>query len=221
MSKYYIGGLEFSSKAAIKSRVQGILKSYAPGTRLAGGDKILMFDLLHSHPNHDQKVGCGVAEIFVRTFPPYNTKGFYLERLDGTGTDFSYNQCLQPATQRADFVAACRVAVAPAILAFKQEQFRQSPTHLCPISGESLTWDNVHVDHAPPLFFSEIVRQFIKEYDISICKIKIGGRGRDGETTVYFEDAHIAKQFVAFHDERAALRLLSPRANIELGRSAQ
>ena len=110
-AKYNLGGLTFSSKAAIRNHVRGILYRYPDDESLGEEDLALMTDLLGWHPWHPLKRGSGLKRIFVRdnhTDLGYVNRSFWLERLDGSVTDFSYVRCLEPPNAERDFKKLCR-----------------------------------------------------------------------------------------------------------------
>lgn len=121
---YIVNGEYFKTKAELKDRVKSILWTYLEGQDLAQDDFEFVLDLLSNHPRSDIKIGAGVLRIFVKQNPVYtHTRSFYLERVDGSQTDFSYIECISPASRRKKFFMACRVLIEPFMMDFKQRFF--------------------------------------------------------------------------------------------------
>ena len=206
------------TKTAIKKHVQEILAKYAPGSDLDNADFKYMDGLLKSHPREVQKRGCGILKFRVVINLPYKTKGFELERTDGSISDFSYLECLRPtseASANARFNQACRQAVAQDILEFKSEAFASVSTLWCPITGVPLTWNTCHVHHVPPNTFKAIVKKFLAEHDLK--GVKYSGF-EDGEMVISFQDKVLSEKFRAFHMEHAHLQIVSPEANLSMAK---
>jgi hypothetical protein len=179
----------------------------AQGT-LTPREQSYLVKLLHRHPHADRKIGPGVRRIGVQTVPSYRTKGFYVERVDGTRTDFSYLRCLSPKSPRQDVLSAMRRSVSEQILAFKRRAFDGR----CEVTGQPLDWHDADVDHADPLF-NEIADAFAEVYGgyehIKLLDSIDNGIGRELHPDV-------AAHFRHFHEERAVLRIVSPQTNREL-----
>lgn len=169
--------------------------------------------LIAMHPEADVKIGVGVHQFVIRpsTVNPWQ-RTFWIVRQDGTETDFSYRKCITPPSPLQDFKRACRTAVKPSVLAFKARVFEAGPIVLCPITGDALTIDEAHVDHASPWTFDRIAMEFLGDRDPSVMVRPT----EDGSCITEFSDSEIALEFCAFHDERACLRLVSRRANLSL-----
>jgi len=109
---YKIAGEIFSTKLALQERIKEILYRYQDGQYLSNNDFEFMLQVLKRHPNFEIKIG--VKAFFVRQNPVYkNTRCFWLVRFDGSGTDFSYQECLKPTSPEKKFFNACRVAIEP------------------------------------------------------------------------------------------------------------
>lgn len=207
-----IGGEVFPSKEAVKRRVQPLLKAVGP---LAPADETFVRALLLRHRSAATKIGAGIKRIRVWKVLPYGTFGFYIDRVDGTGTDFSYLECLDPSTPLDKFTAACRTTIQPQVQAAKDVAFAEFHAIACPVTGGHITRDTCHVDHAKPWTFRAIVDAFILECRIDITAVPLGGQG-DGETTQSFENPAFAHAFAEFHRGRAKLQVVSVPANLSV-----
>jgi hypothetical protein len=209
-NSYLLAGEAFTSKAAVQCRVRSLLQVLGP---VSPQHLPFVLALLERHPSAQTKIGVGVASIEVRAIMPYGTHGFWIHRVDGSGTDFSYLQCLSPSTRLAKFKAACRTAILPQVAAAKFLAFEWANEITCPISGEVITRDTAHVDHAPPWTFQHITDEFIRKNALDVTTIELAGGG-DGETSQRFAQPIDAFVFAEFHRSLAVLRVVSKTANL-------
>jgi hypothetical protein len=207
-------------KTYVTGRCREILNASPAGEPISGEWDVFLREMIGFHPEASFKVGCGVRHFDVHV-NSWGGRTFWLVRLDGTETDFSFVSCVSPPAPRQDFVKACRTAVVPVVLAFKNKVFDNVDSVTCPVTGETVVRETAHIDHAPPWTFEAIVSAFIAEL--------IAGRGpidyssfveptRDGETVTRFIHPETADRFIEFHNARAALRATSRRANLSVNR---
>jgi hypothetical protein len=209
--KYIINGQPFKTKAALQRYVREILNAQLG--EVDDAHVPFLIDLFSRHQDADQKFGVGLKYIRVVLAMPYETRCFEIERVDGTRTDISYLECLSPSTVFDWLPAACRTAVVDQIQAFKDAEFSAGPV-ACAVTGEIVTRETCHVDHAPPWTFEVIVESFLDNsvYDLA----QIGFVDGDNVTTYQFVDREIAEHFARFHAEHASLRVVSKQANLSL-----
>lgn len=213
---YLVNGLEFSSKEALQDEIKRILYKYEPDSILDRTDTDFMCDVLFMHPHADEKIGAGIQNIGIQINPTYrNTRNFVVYRTDGTSTDFSYNKCLRPPTQRALFIQACRQSITPGILAMRQAYFKQTVNPVCPITGEFLTPENCHVDHAYPDTFRNLLERFIKHYQVDIDRVALE-RGGDNSASIRIADKSLEATWIDFHWHFARVRVISAEANMAI-----
>lgn len=183
-------------------------KLLAQGT-LTRRDQDYLVELLHRHPHADRKIGPGIRRIGIWNVPPWGKRGFYIERIDGTRTDFSYPKCLAPPNARQAVIAAMRQAIGEQIIEFKKQAF----AGVCEVSGEPLAWHDAHVDHADPVF-ADIAEDFAALYggyeNIKLLPSQDGLIGRPLHSDV-------AAHFQTYHRDRVRrLQIVSPKTNWEL-----
>ncbi len=106
-------------------------------------------------------------------------------------------------------LTALRQAIRPSIASFRASMPRPL---VCAVSGALLTEDAVHVDHAAPRTFLALATAFAHAE---------GGFGSiavapsvDGEIARRLTLTSTREQWVAFHDRRARLRIVSPTTNL-------
>lgn len=210
---YWVAGELFSTQKSLVTRIRQILHRYPDRKPLEKPDFLFMADLLTRHPDYEQKVGDGLAAIWTQPNPVYpNTRNFWLERIDGTSTDFSFMDCLTHPTHLRKFHRACRTAISPDIMAFKVRFFKEKQDVCCPFTGEALSLQNAHVDHAIP--FASLVSEFIKAHQIEVSQVEIGGKAEDQTCLDRFLNPQLEQQWRRFHYDHAEFRVVSPRANL-------
>lgn len=177
---------------------------------LAGPDHDFCLDLIHRHPDAKRKIGCGIAYFEIRVSPGnHGRRSFWLVRLDGTATDWSYLKCLYPdGSKRSYLLHALRAAVVDQILDFKQRALANGEH--CALTGKPLD-EHCVVDHHKPSF-DKLVNAFVA------C---MGGPGRFHTVPVEPEvrdgrharrrlvDREVHEAWIAYHREHANLRALA------------
>lgn len=86
------------------------------------------------------------------------TRGFVVHRVDGSSTDFSYYSCITPPDNTALVRKAMRRTVTDRITEFKRASAARAPLG-CAVTGEALSWDGAHVDHASPVFIALVAQR--------------------------------------------------------------
>jgi hypothetical protein len=215
-----LGGHVFPTKISVKRFVQSILRRDEGEIDPSSFAFAVMRDLLNYHPSAARKIGPGVCAIFVCVMPEhYYSKGFVLKRVDGTQTDFSYRECLNPSKPRDWFAQGCRTAIKRQVDALRDHVLGAGDVY-CPITGELLVGGNCHIDHAPPWTFAKIFEAFVDEFSIDFAMVDYADRHLDYSTESRLND-ELAEKFSKFHDERARLRAVSVRANTVILRAGR
>lgn len=213
-----VGGETFGTKDALRERIRAIVTAYKDEQALSADDLEFMLAVLDRHPQAETKIGCGVRSMVVRTNPVYrNNRGFYLYRTDGTGTDWSWTECLNPTPHAKKVIRALRVLVEPQTLAFKREFF-STTAGLCEATGEQLSFVGSHVDHVPPLTFENLVAGFLTEYALDINTLPLRDELSDNKYVDVLDDDLIAIRWVEYHRQHAILRVVSQYANLSISK---
>lgn len=179
--------------------------------------------LIERHPKATRKIGVGIKR-FYKAPTEMGTSCFWLERVDGTKTDFSFYAAVKAKGKSLyqEFAEACRNAVKNDLEDAKKGFFEQYGDEdrkvSCDITGEKLAIYESHLDHKKPLTFQVIVRTFIIANKIEIQK-SILSMSQDGQFETTFVDQSIKHQFIAYHRQVADLRIINPSANASLGGS--
>ena len=217
MATYQFGEEVFASKDKIADRVRGIVKITPTRAAIVGCDLVFILGLLSRHPQAARKIGAGVAKIVVEDNPFYASKGLRLYRIDGTETDFSWRECIWPTPHRMKVLSAMRVLIEPQTRRVKFEFFRNRPSAFCLVSGVVITPDNSHVDHISPDTFDALVAEFWKLKNINPDEVELSDELADNKYQDTLKDKTLAAEWLAFHAERAKLRVISASVNIALG----
>ena len=201
-------------KSVAKKRISNLLSHWPLNIPVGESDFELLCEVLKNHPYYLQKLGCGIQRIEIRTNPVYKNRGFYIIRTDGSCTDFSYRQCLYPASNKQKFLNACRVAIMPQILEFKETFFGSlmGQFYCCPLTGEEVNETNCHIDHRPPNTFKSLIETFISISGIDPNIVKVAGSQVDGCVKDTLEDKALEERWKVYHAENCNLRVVSRNA---------
>lgn len=176
------------TKKAMTERCRKILHNQ---TEVTGEDFDFIMQILNRHTEADRKIGCGVKRIWTDQNPVYtHTKCFYLERFDGTTTDFSFTHCVSP---KDDFKSACRNAIHPQIREFRKLN--------------NMSRDR-HADHHPESFDS-LLSRFVKEH--GKCKVI---PTEDNKIGCFLADENYKQKWCEFHKQEAKLRDVPWQVNL-------
>jgi hypothetical protein len=168
------------------------------------------------------KIGAGIDHFERRLnwVEGHSTPGFWVVRVDGTATDFSYISAVkgEPRSLLADFNDACREAVREDLLDAKTEHFRQHADAggrvKCELSGELITKDEAHIDHAYP-GFGHLAHSFRAARGwMPDIPLGIVSEPADGQIHATFVDPTVKDAFRAFHHAAAKTRIVKGRENL-------
>ncbi|MEW5687799.1 MAG: DUF3223 domain-containing protein [Pseudomonadota bacterium] len=186
-------------------------------------------DLLALLERYDATVSVGQTKLGagVRAFQRrmnrgegWQTAGFWVLRVDGTETDFSFPTAIagKPKPQSAEFTDACRAAVAGDIKAAKARHFAEHADAegrvACAISGLPLSEKDAHLDHAEPSFGHLVVVFRAESGWETTIPDGILTKPDDNQMTTTFVDDQVAEAFRKFHEARATLRVISAKENM-------
>lgn len=210
MAQFVVGTEIFTTKKALTERCRKILHRYEPEESIDAPDRDFLELLIAGyHPDAIDKIGCGIRRMFVRR-SEYGNFGFWLERTDGTQTDFSFVACISNPTPWQDFCRACRRAIADQILDFKS---RSGPPFVCEETGAILDDADVHVDHKSPFTFDEILRGFLGWAFIDYRTIPVKPT-TDGIQGCFLANESVESSWRTFHRRVAELRIVSRKVNL-------
>jgi hypothetical protein len=213
----------FGSKAELLAECKAMLARYRNGEYVNEIDSELLRGILERHPEALQKIGCGVTRFF-RNRTDQGTDCFWLERQDGTSTDFSYNSCVSARGKSLyqEFAEACRQAVQSYLNTAKKEHFERYGNAegkvQCELTSEMVAPYQAHLDHKKPMTFQVIVTTFIAANKLEV-RAEMLSIPRDAQFVTIFMDKNLEQKFCEYHKGLASLRIISAKANLSLGGS--
>jgi hypothetical protein len=213
---YDLGGESYSTQADVLERCRRIWASAALlGQRVGGADESFVADLFALHPEAEVKGRGGVAGFVVDLEPSGRLRCFWVERADGSRVDFSVGKCLRqkPAEREvADRVLlAMREAVRPQVL---EARAALPVVFRCPVTGDPVSRDGAHIDHAAPGTFAVLVRLWLGVEALGFDGVVLA-KATESAHWQMGDEAQLGS-WVAFHRSRAVLRGVARRANLSV-----
>jgi hypothetical protein len=209
--KYTINSIEFGTKKALHEHCSRLLS----GAALDVEGEAFLRSLLERHPEHELKVGCGVARIFIGG-NSFGKKCFWLERIDGTRTDFSFVSCISPPSHQSEVRSAMRRHIDDQIIAFRDRSFAGRLEVACAITGAPVRNEDAHIDHRPPNTYHALVARFLETERLDIQSLAVEPT-RDGVTAWGLADRSVAARWQVFHAESCDLQVVAKHANLSQG----
>lgn len=168
-----------NTKTYKKKKCQAILKKGF----ISEEDKKFLLELLKHHPDYDLKIGSGISNFFIKK-TRWNNNGFYIKRIDGTETDFSYLSCLNPKSKIQNIKEACRSAISEDMMKISRRGYIAH--HVIP--------------------FIDIFNLWIKDKDINSIKLN---DTVDNCVVTCFSDEKLSQNFRNFHNSIAKIKEVS------------
>jgi hypothetical protein len=210
-----IGDRHFPTRGAAVEACRQVLYRHQRGQPIDSADAGFLADLLSLHPEADAKIGPGVGRFEVRTNPLYGGVGFWVVRVDGTATDFSFNQCLRPSDHRQRALHAMRVVVAEQIIAWRDQRFAAGRVR-CALTGRPVTPNACHVDHIDPTFLELAERFAIREGGWPALQVSTSPEATIGPRLTCPDQRD---RWSDYHRQAAHLRIVTPLANLSRART--
>lgn len=191
-----IGDHQFKNQSEAKAFVKGKFKSYNEGETISSTDTLFFRELLKLRDDRGvQKIGSGIKRMFIRK-NKYGGNTLWIERIDGTETDFSIYKPLERKTVRVkltqkeiDFRKACRTAIVEDKKNLKRET-------------------NSFGDAHHEIEFEELIINFIKLYSVDIENLKFVGHN-DGDCEISFVGKSLETEWIRYHRINASWNVLS------------
>jgi len=202
------------NKSTLLKKAKAILNDNPIGTVFdnTSEDYRFLLRIFQGHPEYHIKVGSGIANVYTGKGETYNTRCFFLTRVDGSSSDISYIRSINGATTKiSDIKCACRSAIDDIIIQFKSSVRFGFDT--CPISGHILYTQNTHIDHYDKKF-DELFQIWIKSKNIDSTHQLLNDTTKDHEQKIYFVSRSIREDFIAFHNANTNLRAVTKEANL-------
>jgi hypothetical protein len=214
-----LGRFTFNSKTAAKDALRSIRDAVADRQPIHDEDAVdILLGVLAAHPQAAQKVGAGIAGFFAARSPDYPTRCFYLRRVDGSETDFSWNEAITPTLPITRLRMACRNATMDQKMEFRDREWPadEGGERMCPITGIPFTRETAHVDHQTPVTFMRLVDDWLSAAGLEIGDVPIDHVG-DLRSVDTFADVRQANSWREYHRQYAVLRLVSAEGNLRQG----
>jgi hypothetical protein len=87
------GPLRFDKKGDAEKHLMNMLNGYDVGDKVSDDDAVVLAAVLERHPEATDKIGSGLSHFSVRS-ADFNTKCFWINRIDGTTEKFSFRACI-------------------------------------------------------------------------------------------------------------------------------
>lgn len=208
-----VAGEFFSSDKQLRKRCQQILHGHKIRENLPDADTRFLTSLIRDyHSEPEVKIGVGVKRMWVDK-SDHPTNCFYLERIDGTITEWSFNDCIKNKSKWCNFKDACRNAIRDQTISYKVQRFQECDSIQCCLTGEELFFGTSHVDHVPPKTFDAILKMFLQTTGIDYNNVLIDPT-HDNVSGCWLSDANFVKQWSDFHRKNAVFRLVSRTGNL-------
>tara|TARA_R110000787_G_scaffold259292_1_gene364604 strand:+ start:290 stop:997 length:708 start_codon:yes stop_codon:yes gene_type:complete len=208
----------FSSKKEATEFFKQMLHRYDAGDRINKSDSEHLNALLKRHEEYKQKIGAGVSHFELMS-ADYGTNCFRIERIDGTGTDFSYLHCIRnkPKAKKQEVMRGLREVVRYDLYRAKEKYFKENMdenrTVECAVTRERVTKTECHMDHASPKTFEMIVEFFLDHKNMNYNDVEIS-TGRDNQLTPEIMNSKLAEDFKTYHHKNAAVRVVKAEVNL-------
>lgn len=209
-----LGPFEFRTKGEAEAAIQEVANGAEIGKPVVGLAKEMILDLLERHPEASRKIGVGVSQVVVRV-NAYKKRGFYLLRLDGSETDFSWTKCLSPPRPIDRVRTALRSCIADQKLEARDRHFAAGPNARCELTGVAITPATCHVHHEKPSF-AELVDAFLAARRVLPSEIVfVRADGVEG-SRLAAEWRELGREFEEYHREHARMLVVHAGEHLRL-----
>lgn len=194
------------TKKAVKEKCREIISRHTPGEFLTGDDLEFVLSVLKQHPYYDLKKGPGISGLYVKRNPPYQTLGFWIKRVTGSHTDFSFHECISVGKKRAelDFKMAMRAALVDEVERINN-LLLDNGTRYCTSCGKIVYPSTGRVMYKKEL--REIQREFIEIRGLSDFETLIT-ENPNGVIGVRIKDDGLLEDWLDYHAEHARYIIL-------------
>lgn len=206
--KYVFGNLICSSKDQVRRSIGEIRTGYALGETVTAPDHLaILHDLLRCHVESAQKIGPGIARFFVEDAPDHPSTCFWVERTDGTKTDFGVPACLDSAAKLN--CQALRQVVRTVTEEFKRSRINDLGKFKSDFSGEEFDGVAAHVHH--PIPFDQIAAEFAVAESLALEELWTVSV--DAKSGPAWRDPSLPDRFLIHHN-KFPLQLVHWRENL-------
>lgn len=172
-------------------------------------DIAFLLDLVAGHIHSEDKAGVGVARFYPDYAPEHSTVCFWLERVDGTKTDFGVPACIKKIGHLNK--QSLREAIAPQLADFLEAKLAACVTSfVSEYSGKSFLLSEAVPDHIQT--FDSIVEEFFATRGMDI-HTEMLTRSVDATSSPVWRNPSLIEEFLVFH-ARFPLRVVHWRENL-------
>jgi hypothetical protein len=201
------------NKKQLTERCRLILRSHDYNEQITNQEFFaFLLDLFSCHSEWELKQGAGIQSITVKK-DHYGNKYFYLNRIDGTGTDISFVHSITNRKPIQVIKNACRTAIKKEVERYRID-IVQYGISKCAVTGEVLTQQNTHIDHYD-LTFDDMFKLWIADKSIDEL-VKLINKTEDNSLVTKFTCQKTTEEFIAFHNHNCKLRAVSRIANLSI-----
>lgn len=208
--KYRFGKEAFTSQDAVMKHSAAMRARYGVGQTISDPDEIaFLLDLVAGHIHSDDKAGVGVARFYPDYAPEHTTVCFWLERTDGSKTDFGVPACIRKIGHLNK--QSLREAIASQLADFKSQKLAAcTDSFVSEYSGNAFPVAEAVADHVEP--FDSIVERFFRERGVDI-NTEMLTRSVDATSSPVWRNPTLIAEFLAYH-ATFPLRLVHWRENL-------
>jgi hypothetical protein len=208
--KYRFGKEAFTSHDAVMKHSAAMRAKYGVGQPISDLDDItFLLDLVAGHIHSDDKSGVGVARFYSDYAPEHTTTCFWLERTDGSKTDFGVPACIKKVGYLNK--QSLREAIAPQLAEFKSRKLAtRTISFVSEYSGKVFPVAEAVADHVET--FDSIVERFFPAQGVDI-NTEMLSRSVDATSSPVWRNPSLIEQFLAFH-ATFPIRLVQARENL-------
>lgn len=209
-----IAGKTFTTQKSLKEYADNIKRQYKPGEQVSETDKQFVLDLLKNSDQFHAKSPCDEPELALGKALGGTVCWYLIDESTGEKAGISTPHAIRCAfgarssivETMQEFKQASRETILSQVNKFKQDQATATNQFVSAISGDLLDSNEVHIDHAPPHLFDNLLFEFVQEHAINPLKVGIE-EGNGGRRT--FVKQSIKDTWSAYHQEKAQLRVVS------------
>ena len=208
--KWWKEELGINTKGEVEDRVRAIVSKYLDDQPVNPEDQAWLIKVFEHHYQYTAKIGCGLEHLVVRTNPSWSgpTRGFWIQRKDGTSIDISWVTALKPGG-RPDPIEDASKAARYEIFEQIHHHHRYGDCEVCPLCNEQMQRKfSLHVDHEIP--FKQLFADFLYDNSLKYESVEIEDLGVDSR----FADRELAAQWKQYHQVKAKLRLTHSHCNL-------
>ena len=210
---------EFATQSEATEFFKAMLNRYKPGDAVINEDAFELAALLERHPEYNQKVGAGIDRFEVMLSTIHGTQYFKINRVDGSGTDFSYLTCIRgmAPSRKTEVSRAFREVVRMDLFrardAFYSKHRDVDGLLSCAVTKNKIRSDEGHMDHRPPMTFEVIVATFLAGRGLSCDSVPIT-TGQDNQVTTLIANDALTEAFRQYHERVAVLDFVEKTVNL-------